>query len=186
MREVFEEAEQNTEHPLSIVSSDALNVTQSMVKNVNMEIVHAIHPHKKPFKKGIIRHYRYEGNERITTKIGVKSDFFKKRGKRQFRYMESRTDLSPKVKGKRGRPKGSKTKKRKNPTNPKKKRGQKGLYTVFAKGKIGYATIDPYRDKLKVSKEMSSSVGAALDATLMLYALMSIQNNLAEHINSFL
>jgi hypothetical protein len=186
IRDVFDEAEHNTEHPISVVTSDALNATQAMVKNLGREITHVIHPHKKPFKDAIIRHYSYKGSERITTTVGVKSDFFKKRGKRQYCHMETRTDLTPKVKGKRGRPKGSKTKKKKKPPRPKKKRGRKGLYTVFSKGKKGYATIDPYRDKLKLSKEVSSTVAAALNATLFLFTLMSIQNNLAENINSIL
>jgi hypothetical protein len=163
-----------------------LNATQAALKNLNREITHIIHPHKKPFKKAIIRHYSYENNERITTTIGVKSDFFKKRGKRQFRYMEARTDLIPKIKKKRGRPKGSKTKKRHKNPGTMKKRGRKGLYTVFEKGTIGYAIIDPYRDKLKLGKGLSRPVGAGLNATLKLFPLMSIQNNLAENINSIL
>ena len=153
---------------------------------MNREITHVIHPHKKPFKKAIIKHYTYENNERITTTIGVKSNFFKKRGKRQFRYMEARTVLTPEMKKKLGRPTGSKTKKRRKKPRTKKNRGRKGLYTVFKKGTIGYATIDPYRDKLKVGKGLSSPVGAGLNATLKLFPLMSIQNNLAENINSIL
>lgn len=186
IREVFNEADRNTEHDISIVSSDALNSTQSMTKNLGREITHVIHPHKKPYKKAIIKHYQHEGNERVTGIVGIESDFFKKRGKRQFKYMETREDLTPKPKGKRGRPLGSKTKKKKNPIKPNKKRGRKGLFTVFSKGTIGYASIDPYRDKLKISKELSSTVASALDATLILYALMSIQNNLAENLNAFL
>ena len=186
IREVFNEADGNTENDITTISSDALNATQAMVKNLNREIVHVIHPHKKPFKKAIIRHYSYENNERITTTIGVKSNFFKKRGKRQFRYMEARTDLTPKIKKKCGRPKGSKTKKRHNKPMTKKQRGRKGLYTVFEKGAIGYAIIDPYRDKLKIRKGLSRPVGAGLNATLKLFPLMSIQNNLAENINSIL
>ncbi len=186
IRDVFNEAEGNTEHNITTISSDALNATQSMTKNLNREITHIIHPHKKPFKKAIIRHYSYENNERITTTIGVKSDFFKKRSKRQFRYMDARTDLTPKVTKKRGRPKGSKTKKNHQRARTKKKRGRKGLYTVFQRGSIGYATIDPYRDKLKLKKGLSRPVSAGLNATLKLYALMSIQNNLAENINSIL
>ena len=85
-----------------------------------------------------------------------------------------------------GRPKGSKTKKRRKKPMTKKKRGRKGLYTVFEKGTIGYATIDPYRDKLKLGKGLSRPVGAGLNATLKLFPLMSIQNNLAENINSIL
>jgi len=186
IRDVFDETERNIKQHVNTISSDALNATQAMVKNLNREITHIIHPHKKPFKKAIIRHYSYENNERVTTTIGVKSNFFKKRGKRQFKYMETRTDLTPKVEKKPGRPKGSKTKKGPKKTRPKKRRGRKGLYTVFDKGKNGYATIDPYRDKLKLGKGMSSPVGAGLNATLKLYPLMSIQNNLAENINSIL
>ncbi len=186
IREVFDEADGNTERDISAISSDALNATQAMAKNLNREITHIIHPHKKPFKKAIIRHYSYENNERITTTVGVKSNFFKKRGKRQFRYMEARTDLTPKTIKKRGRPKGSKTKKRRKKPITKKKRGRKGLYTVFEKGTVGYATIDPYRDKLKIGKGLSRPVGAGLNATLKLFPLMSIQNNLAENINSIL
>ncbi len=186
IREVFNEADGNIEHDISTISSDALNATQAMAKNLNREITHVIHPHKKTFKKAIIRHFSYENNERITTTIGVKSNFFKKRGKRQFRYMEARTDLSLKIKKKLGRPKGSKTKKRQKKPRTKKKRGRKGLYTVFEKGAIGYATIDPYRDKLRIRKGLSRPVGAGLDATLKLFPLMSIQNNLAENINSIL
>ena len=186
IREVFDEANRNTEHDISTISSDALNTTQSMAKNLNREITHIIHPHKKPFKKVIIRQYSYENNERITTTIGVKSNFFKKRGKRQFRYMEARTDLSPKIKKKLGRPKGSKTKKRHKEPRTKKNPCRKGLYTVFEKGAIGYAIIDPYRDKFEIRKGLSRPVGAGLNATLKLFPLMSIQNNLAENINSIL
>ena len=186
IREVFDEADKNTTHDINVVSSDALNATQSMVKNLNREITHVIHPHKKPFKKAIVRHYSYENSERITTTIGIKSNFFKKRSKRQFRYMEARSDLTPKIKKKRGRPKGSKTQKRRKTPRIKKNRGRKGLYTVFEKGAIGYAIIDPYRDKLKIGKRLSRPVAAGLNATLMLFHLMSIQNNLAENINSIL
>ena len=94
--------------------------------------------------------------------------------------------MTPKIKKKRGRPKGSKTKKRPKQARSKRKRGRKGLFTVFDKGTIGYATIDPYRDKLKLGKGMSRPVVAGLNATLKLHALMSIQNNLAENINSVL
>ena len=184
--EVFREAERNTEHPISVVTSDAWNATQSAMKHLNQKIIHVIHPHVKPYDKAIIQHYSYEPKERRTTTIGVPTDFFKKRGKRQLKYIMSTTDLTPKPKRKRGRPKGSKTKKTKKPPSAPKKRGRKGIYTVFSKGTIAYATIDPYRDKLKVKKELSSTVGPVLNKTLNVFGLMSIQNNLSEHINAFL
>ncbi len=186
IREVFDEADRNTVRSIDTVTSDALNSTQSTMKNLGREITHIIHPHKKPFKKAIVKHYSYDDNERVTTTVGIGSNFFKKRGKRQFKFMETRIDLTPKPKRKLGRPKGTSSKKTKKISKPKQKRGRKGLYTVFSKGKIGYATIDPYRDKLRINKELSSTVATALNATLILFALMSIQNNLAEHINSLL
>jgi len=184
--EVFKEAERNTENPISVVSSDALNATQSALKHLNRKIIHVIHPHKKPFDKAIIRYYQYESGKRITATKEVQTDFSKKRKKRLFRYMMTTTDLTPKPKRKRGRPKGAKTKKKQKSPSPPQKRGRKGLYTVFSNGTKGCATIDPYRDKLKVKKGMSSTVGAALNKTLKLFALMSIQNNLSENINAFL
>lgn len=48
---------------------------------------------------------------------------------------------------------------------------------------MGYASFDPYRDKLKLGKGMSRPVCAGLYTILKLYTLMSIQNNLAENIN---
>ena len=190
IRAVFNEAERNTVNGIDSVTSDALNATQSMVKNVGKEITHVIHPHKKPYDKAIIKHYRYEKDERITTTIGVPTDFFKTRGKRQFRVLETRTNLTPKIKKNRGRPKGSTKKskkvKPKKALESKKKRGRKGLFSVFTKGKIYYAMIDPYRKTIKIRKGMSSTVCAALNATLFLFVLMSIQNNLAENINSFI
>jgi len=184
--EVFDEVEWNTEHQISTITSDALNATQSMAKNLGREITHVIHPHKKLFKKAVVKYYSYTGTERITATIGVKNDFFKKRSKRKFKYMESRTNLEPQIKKTRGRPKGSKIKKKRQKPRKKKKRGRKGLYTVFDKGKTGYAKIDPYRDKFKPSKGMPSPVVAGLNETFNLFTLMSIQNNLAENKNSIL
>lgn len=184
--EVFREAERNTAQLISVVTSDAWNATQSAMKNLNREIKHVIHPHEKPYTKAIIQHHRYESSKRKTTTIGIPTDFFKKRKRRRFRYMTTNTNLTPKPKRKRGRPKGSKTKKKRNPPSVPKKRGRKGIQAVFSKGTIGYATIDPYRKKIKVKKELSSTVGPALNNTLTLFALMSIQNNLSENKNAFL
>jgi len=70
-------------------------------------------------------------------------------------------------------------------SEPKKKRGRKRLCAVFTKGKMCYAIVDPYRQTVKIRKYLPSAVAAALNATLCVYGLMSIQNNLAENINSF-
>ena len=184
--EVFREAERNIDQSISMVSSDGWNATQSAMTHLNREIIHVIHPHEKPCTKAIILHHEYKSNQRHTTTIGVHADFFKKRKKRQFKYMTTCTNLTPKPKQKRGRPKGSKTKQPKKPPSAPKKRGRRGIFTVFSKGKLGYAAIDPYRDKVKVKKELSSTVGAVLNKTLKWFALMSIQNNLSENKNAIL
>ncbi|MHA1725159.1 MAG: hypothetical protein ACTSXH_10015 [Promethearchaeota archaeon] len=51
---------------------------------------------------------------------------------------------------------------------------------------IAHATIDPYRDKVKVKKGLSNTVGTVLNKTLNIFGLMSIQYNLSEHVNAFL
>ncbi|MHA1723419.1 MAG: hypothetical protein ACTSXH_01055, partial [Promethearchaeota archaeon] len=106
----FREAECNTNHPMSVLTSDGWNATQSTIKHLNQEIIHVIHPHEKPYNKAIIRQYSHGPKERKTLTIGLLTDFFKKRGKRQLKYMKSTTNLTPKTKRKRGRPKGLKTK----------------------------------------------------------------------------
>ena len=48
MREVFDEAEQNTKKAISDVVSDGWGATQTMTKNLCREITHIIHKHKRP------------------------------------------------------------------------------------------------------------------------------------------
>ena len=84
LREVFDETEQNTEKPISDVTSDGWGATQTMTKNLGREITHVIHKHKKPYKKVVARYYSYTKTDRITSEIGIKKDVFKKKGKREF------------------------------------------------------------------------------------------------------
>ena len=186
--EVFQEADKNSIEPIEIVTADAWGGTKACVKNTLRSMTLIMHRHKKPYKHVVIERYEYDENIRKVTEIGVKSDFVKKRGKREYyhRYFEENT--VPPVKKKRGRPKGVKNgqgKKKKKPT-VKKKRGRKGFLSVFTKGKRGYANIDPYRRTVRVGKDISPAVAAALGEVVNLYPKMFIQNNLAENINSVL
>lgn len=188
LRFLFDEAERNTLNPIKIVTADAWGATQSMVKNLNRDIMLMIHKHKKPYERAVIRNFQYTPTHRIITDIGVRTDFFKKKGKREYFFIEKIELLNPPKKKKRGRPKGVKNgqgikhpKKRK-----KKKRGRKNLFTVFTAGQKGYANIDPYRKKIKLGKGVSQAVSAALRETIHLYSRIFIQNNLAENINSVL
>ncbi|MCF2140151.1 MAG: ogr/Delta-like zinc finger family protein [Candidatus Lokiarchaeota archaeon] len=186
IREVFEEANRNTKLPINVVTADAWGATQTMSKNLMRKITLVIHKHKKPYDKAVIWHIDYEKTKRIITKIGLKTNFFKKRGKREYFYLVNEDNLSLPVPKKRGRPKGVKNgqgKQRKN-LKPKMKRGRKGLFTVFDRGKRGYAKIDPSRKTLILAKGVLPAVAAAFRETQDLFWKKSISNNLAENINS--
>lgn len=187
MREVFDEAEQNTKKAISNVISDGWGATQKMTKNLGREITHVIHKHKKPYKKVVARHYFYTKTHRITLEIGVKNDIFKKKSKRAFYYTISKTPLNPSQEKKRGRPKGSKNKRKsKKKSIPPKKRGRKGLFKVFYKGKRGYVKVDPYRITLKFSKTMHPKIVTVLKEFFELFVRKTIQNNVGEGSNSVL
>lgn len=188
MRDVFDEAEHNTKEPITTVTSDAWSATIAMVKNLVRAITHVIHKHKKPYDKAVINRYEYDNGARITTTIGVKTNITKRRAKRRGHYLITKMPINPPPSKKRGRPKGSKNKKKKKKpgSKRKKKRGRRGLFKVFDKGKRFYLKMDPYRKKVKVSKSLPGSVGAALTDLTLLFARKSIQNNIAENINSVL
>ena len=187
MREVFDEAEQNTKEPISDVISDGWGATQAMTKNLGREITHVIHKHKKPYKKVVARHYSYTKTDRITSEIGMKNDVFKRKAKREFYYSVFITPLNPPPSKKCGRPKGSKNKrksKKKSANN--KKPGKRGLLKVFYNGKKGYVKVDPYRMTLKFSKNMDPTIVATLKEIFGLFFRKTIQNNVGEGSNSVL
>jgi len=187
MREVFDEAEQNTKEPISNVISDGWGATQKMTKNVGRPITHVIHKHKKPYKKVLVRHHFYTKNHRITLEIGIKNDLFKKRGKRVFYHAISKTPLNPLSPKKLGRPKGSKNKSKSKKKSVKiKKPGKRGLLKVFYNGKRGHVKVDPYRLTLKFSKNMDPKLISVLKELFELFFRKTIQNNVAEGSNSVL
>ena len=186
IRQVFDEANQNTKNPIRVITADAWGATQTMAKNLNRPITLVIHRHKRPYDKAIIWEIEYKDNLRKITKIGVKCDFFEHRGKREYHYMVEEEDLTPPIPKKQGRPKGVKNgqgKKRKK-MKSKKKRGRKGIFAPFDRGKRGYAKIDPFRKTLRLAKDVSPAVAAAFGETKDLFWHKSISNNLAENINS--
>ena len=187
MREVFDEAEQNTKKRISNVISDGWGATQTMIKNLGRKITHIIHKHKKPYKKVVARHYIYTKTHRITLEIGIKNDMFKKRGKRVFYYEIFKEPLNPFISNKRGRPKGSKNKKKNKKKSVKtKNRGRRGLLKVFYNGKRGYVKVDPYRMTLKFSKTMDPKIISVLKELFELFFRKTIQNNVGEGSNSVL
>ncbi|MBD3352672.1 MAG: DDE-type integrase/transposase/recombinase [Candidatus Lokiarchaeota archaeon] len=187
LRALFDEADLNTKHPISIVTADAWNGTRAMIKNLNRPITFVIHKHKKPYDKAVIWKIEYYNTIRKITEIGIKTDFFKRRGKREFNYTSRKQNTISKPKRKRGRPKGVKNgqgKKRKKSRKPKKKRGRKSLFAVFKNGKKGYAKVDPYHVKIRVGCDIPWAVNAALKDVNELFSQKFVQNNVAEYINS--
>lgn len=185
MRAVFDEAEKNTKDPISTITADAWGATIAMAKNLMRKITLVIHKHKKPYDKVVIKQIEYEDTDRVITDIGVKTDIFKRRGVREYFHRVTRESMQPKKSKGRGRPKGVKNGQgKKKPKRKKQKRGRKGLFIVFTKGKKGYVKVDPYRKILKLAKDCLASVEEGLNKTFELFARMSIQNNLAENINS--
>ncbi|MCF2140463.1 MAG: hypothetical protein K9W44_10465 [Candidatus Lokiarchaeota archaeon] len=81
IHEVFEEANRNTKLPIKVITADAWGATQTMSKNLTRNITLVIHKQKKTYDKAVIWHIDYENTKRIITKIGLKTDFFKKRRK---------------------------------------------------------------------------------------------------------
>jgi hypothetical protein len=183
IREVFDEADRNTCNGIATVTADALNATQAMVKNLGWKITLIIHKHAAPYDKVVIRHFTYSDMERITGEIGVKSDIFTHRGKREYFWREIRESLLLTEPKKIGRPLGSKTVQKKKPKRPKKKRGRKGLFTVFKVGKKAYLKVDPARSTLRIG-HVPAPIAVGLQATFDIFARMSIQNNLSENLNS--
>jgi len=159
-----------------------------MIKRLKRPFTLVIHKHKKPYDKAVIWDILYEGNQRIIHKFGVKTDFFRHRKKREYRYLMVQESSAPKILKKRGRKKGVKNGqgKSKHVPKPKKKRGRKGIFSVFTQGKKHYAYIYPWRKKVRLAKKGSGTVSAALNRVIQLYAKMTIQNNLAENKNSVL
>lgn len=188
LREVFNEAERNTTHRITTVTSDAWGATIAMVRNLERAITHIIHKHEKPYDKAVIKRHEYTKTERITTDIGVKVDVVKRQATREGHYLEIRTPLTPPPQKKRGRPKGSKNtlKNTQSPFAEKEKRGKKGLFKVFEKGKKFYFKVDPYRRTIQMNKSLPAAVVTGLSDALNLFALKSIQNNVAENITFIL
>jgi transposase-like protein len=185
IQKVFDEAQKNTKKPIQTITLDAWGATIKMAKNLRRKITLIIHKHKSPYDKAVIHHIEYTKTDRVITIIGVKTDVFKKRGVREYRHLTKIESLTLPATQKRGRPKGVKNGHgKKKPKKKKQKRGRKGLFEVFTKGKKGYMKVNPYRKTLTLNKGCLVPVAAGLNVAFMLFAGMSIQNNLAENINS--
>lgn len=187
MRSVFDEAERNNGKPFALLTIDAWGASQKMTKGLGRPIVVVIHRHKRPYDKAVVWSIEYEGDKRVTHKIGVKADIFRARKVREIRYLRQEELVNPPPPKPKGRPPGVKNgqgKKKKKAKGPPRKRGPKGVHEVFEKGQKLYAKVDPGKKTVKLRKNGPSAVGAALDLAIQVFARMTIQNNRAETKNS--
>jgi hypothetical protein len=184
LKTVFDEAQKNVIHPITLMSVDGWGAYQTLAKDLKREFTLVIHPHKKPYNLAWIMELSYDDTTRKITQIGVKTDIFEQRATREFHYLEQTEPLSPPQPKPKGRPKGTKNGQGRKKRSEKKQRGRKGFKRIFTKGKKGYVKVDPYRKTIRFSKDCPATVATGLDKTFHVFAGMSIQNNQAENINS--
>nr|MDO8117745.1 hypothetical protein [Candidatus Sigynarchaeota archaeon] len=188
MRKAFDEAQANSSKRIEVITADAHEATRAMARHLGYPVTLIVHPHKKPYDKAIIERMEYEGDLQIHTLIGVSTDIFKKRKKRQYHYKQITRPTNPPAPRPRGRPKGSKNrskpllKVRKNP----KKRGRPSIFDVFKSGKKGYVNVRPGKRQLVfLGMPIHPAIKGMRDA-FELFAGKHIQNNYSESTNNVL
>ena len=122
IRASFDEAQRNTVSRINTITSDAWGATRRMVRGLMYPVTLIVHEHKKPYDKAVVERIDYNGENRIVTQVGIKTDVFTRTGKREYRY-QTIIESTVKPAAKRpGRPKGSKNK----PRKPSKKNFRQG------------------------------------------------------------
>jgi len=91
--------------PLTVLITDGLPAYKNVAKRIGHDLVHVQCIHKPPYKRVIIDQIHHEGNKIFTTTLATGDDILK--GTNAFVAQES-SRVETNVKGKRGRPKGSK------------------------------------------------------------------------------
>ena len=115
IRASFDEAQRNTNQRIHTITADAWGATRKMARGLMYPVTLIVHKHEKPFDKAVIERIEYDNTDRVITQIGIKTDMFEKRGKREYmvrKIVESTVEPPAKP---RGRPKGSKSKPKKSP-----------------------------------------------------------------------
>jgi hypothetical protein len=124
IKKTFDEAQANSTKQINTITCDAWGATRKMGHELMRPVTLIVHKHKKPYDKAVIERVEYQGTDRVITKVGINTDVFEKRGKREYMHqtrVESTVAPPPRP---RGRPKGSKNKAK---TGLKKNNRQKSL-----------------------------------------------------------
>jgi transposase-like protein len=91
--------------PLTMLITDGFSAYKNVANRIGYDLLHVQCIHKPPYKRVIIDQIHHEGNKIITTTLATSDDILN--GTNAFVAQES-CRVETKVKGKRGRPKGSK------------------------------------------------------------------------------
>lgn len=91
--------------PLTMLITDGFSAYKNVAKRIGHDLLHVQCIHKPPYKRVIIDQIHHEGNKIITTTLATGDDILN--GTNAFVAQES-CRVETKVKGNRGRPKGSK------------------------------------------------------------------------------
>ncbi len=188
MRKAFDEAQANSSKRIEVITADAHEATRAMARHLGYPVTLIVHPHKKPYDKAIIERIEYEGELQIHTLIGVSTDIFKKRKKRQYHYKKVTRPVNPPAPKPRGRPKGSKNRSKplyKDKKKPK-KRGRPSIFDVFKSGKKGYVNVRPGKRQLVFLGRQIPPVIKGMRDAFELFAGKHIQNNHSESTNNVL
>lgn len=156
IRAVFDQAEAQMERPAEILLTDGLGAYQGMARDLKRPIIHAIHIHKPPFTRLVVRRISYDcdGTHRLEITAATQTNILTRQGKREVHYIVTKKYVGPPRK--RGRKKGQKNTKlpvppaKKGLTREPQKRGPKyGLGTLHKRGTKAYLKVDPYRLTIK-------------------------------------
>lgn len=190
LRAVFDQAEALMEHPTEILLTDGLKAYQGVARDLNRPMIHAIHIHKPPYTRLVVRRISYDADKthREELTFATKTDILVRRGKREIRYVVTNKYVGPPRK--RGRKKGQKKARQskrslrasnKAPRSKKKKRGPKyGLGTLHTRGKKAYVKVDPYRRTVKGSGLVPPEVVTAVQALQAQFGQKHVVNNISE------
>ncbi|MEX2719296.1 MAG: hypothetical protein Q6370_023600 [Candidatus Sigynarchaeota archaeon] len=110
IRKAFDEAQANSQNQLNIITCDAWGATRKMAHELMRPVTLIIHKHKKPYDKAVIERVEYQGTDRIITKVGIQTDIFTRRAKREYMHQTTVESTVASPPGHLGRPKGSKNK----------------------------------------------------------------------------
>lgn len=188
IKKAFDEAQGNTTLTITTITCDAWGATRKMAHALGYPLTLIIHPHKAPYDKAVIEHIDYTPETREIAQIGVSTDIFTRRGKREYKYRQVSEPLSPPPKRPRGRPKGSKNKPKKasKPAETEKPKHARGIFKVFSSGKKGYVRVFPGQKRLLFPGNVLPAVQQGMNDAMALFAGKYIQNNWSEAINNIM